>query len=647
MPITNSKDVLFKSKVNNYINEKVGTTTFAVTDVGNGYYTIGKSNGDVTLTYDGQNEAYIFTPNIGDAVSVLASNVSSISVDFITLNADAITLENMNITGSGIVNLGSISTVQNLSAISPAVLMADVVGATEDEPFFLYPNDIGYPTAGRIITIQSGEVMLEEYSSNTSIIVNDDATFILRAEQASEVTINGEGSSVILGSLEGQPTSISVNTKGTNHITGGMGADTIELGKGTDILYYALGDENYSSDSSTSGYDTIKNFSVGIDKISLLSRVGTSLTALSSLERFEDIEGSSITSEQDFIDNVLKSASFLALEENKAGIVVVDCDGEYAGTYLYVNDNIAELDEDKDLFIKMLDTTDLDAVGTLNVSDYFVEAEEVFKVTNVEGAVTFSGTARGNISLSIDGEMATFTKGSITATTTVELTEETQITLALGQTLEDSAIDLNNIPIYGEGNVIVSGSVGDQTLNIWTSGINSITAGESSDKIWLGDSTANMGQDTIIIASGDSTATETDEIYFFELGVGKDILSFPSATVAGNITIGTGIIGEDITEGGATIGQMIITDGIVTFQAADDTTAVSINSTEALTAAVTYLSNEVLNGNTVAFEYDLGGGMLGTYIFQGNASEDIVVNLVGITSITNLNTAVVISEIIL
>ena len=647
MPITNSKDVLFKSKVNNYINEKVGTTTFAVTDEGDGNYTVGKSNGDVTLTIDEQNETYIFTPTRGEIVTIPLVDITSIVVDFITLNADVITLEDMAIAGSGIVNFGDFSTPpsQNMYTISPAVLMADIVGATEDEPFFLYPNDIGYPTAGRIITITSGEVMLEENSNNTSIIVNDDATFILRAEQASEVTINGDGSSVILGSIESQSTSISVNTKGTNHITGGMGADTIELGSGTDILYYALGDENYFSDSSISECDTIKNFSVIIDKMSLLSRVGTSLIPPSSLERFEDMEGDSITSEQDIKDKVFKSTSFLALEENKAGIVVVDS-GTYAGAYLYVNDDIAELDESSDLFIKMLDTTDLDAVGTLNVSDYFVEAEEIFKVTNIDSVVHFAGTANGNISLSIDSNTVTFTKGSVTAKTTVDLGDIERIHLDSWQTIVGSAADLTKL-IGGSGNVIVTGSAGDQTLYILTEGTNSITAGAGSDTIWIGDSTANMGQDTIIIASGDSTATETDKIYFFELGVGKDILSLPSAIVAGNITLGTEISGEDITVGGVTIGQMIISDGIATFQDADDTTAVSINSTDALTAAVTYLSNEVIDGNTVAFEYDLGEGTEGTYIFQGNASEDIVVNLVGITSITNLNTDVIISEIIL
>ncbi|MDY0233767.1 MAG: hypothetical protein RBS11_06980, partial [Sulfurimonas sp.] len=205
MPIVqpNSKDVLFKSKVNNYISEKAETTTtFALTDGGNGHYTIGNSNGDVSLSIDEQNETYVFTPTRGDAVSVLASSVSSIAVDFITLNADATTLDDMYITGSGIVNFGSFSTpYPNISYINPAILMADIAGSISGEPFLLYPSMIGNAGVGRIISIASGEVKLDIGHAllNTSIVVQENATFILEASQAEGAAISGEGNSVILG----------------------------------------------------------------------------------------------------------------------------------------------------------------------------------------------------------------------------------------------------------------------------------------------------------------------------------------------------------------------------------------------------------------------------------------------------------------
>jgi len=105
----NSKDVLFKSKVNNYISEKVSQSgavpLFTVTN-NSGIHNISKLNGDVSLSIDEQNETYVFTPTRGDAVAISLAYVTSIAVDFITLNADAEDLNGKNITGSGIVNFG-------------------------------------------------------------------------------------------------------------------------------------------------------------------------------------------------------------------------------------------------------------------------------------------------------------------------------------------------------------------------------------------------------------------------------------------------------------------------------------------------------------------------------------------------------------
>ncbi len=107
--MANSKDVLFKSKVNNYIGEKLSQNTtppaFSVTNDGNGNFTVGKFNGDVTLTLVSTD--YVFTPTRGDAVTISSAGVTSIVVDFITLNVDAATLNGMTITGAGIVNISA------------------------------------------------------------------------------------------------------------------------------------------------------------------------------------------------------------------------------------------------------------------------------------------------------------------------------------------------------------------------------------------------------------------------------------------------------------------------------------------------------------------------------------------------------------
>ncbi len=273
----------------------------------------------------------------------------------------------------------------------------------------------------------------------------------------------------------------------------------------------------------------------------------------------------------------------------------------------------------------------VDIAGNANCSgiDYAVPTiEAAFMVTDTNGIITFEGAATGNISLAIDSGTVTFTKGSVTAATTVNLGAITKITLAAGQTIADSAADLTK-PIDGAGSVIVTGTANDDVLYIWTSGTNSITAGEGSDTINLGEAEANEGVDTIIIAAGDSGVEVVDQIVYFE--VDKDKLDLPSTTIASDAISGGGSPDEDAIYNGVTIGQITITNGIVTFQAADDTTDVAVTSSDAVFAALSYLDQAVADEETVAFAYDLGSETNGTYLFQGNTNGDIIVDFVGIT----------------
>ncbi|MDD2448359.1 MAG: hypothetical protein PHS42_00910 [Sulfurimonas sp.] len=280
-----------------------------------------------------------------------------------------------------------------------------------------------------------------------------------------------------------------------------------------------------------------------------------------------------------------------------------------------------------------------DIAGNENSSAITYNVPEIatFTLGYNSGTVTFDGTTVGNILMSISGSTAVFTKGNI-STDTISMSNIQNINLASNQILEGSAADLHDIIIDGTGRVVVNSSAGDQTLKISTKGTNSITAGIGSDTIKLGDvdaSDANTGADTIIIASGDSTTVAPDAIYLFELD--KDRLNLPSTDIANDVTSwGSGSNTEDTDYNGVSIGQMSIINGIVTFKAADDTTPVSINSADALTAAISYLSTQIADGKTVAFEYNIDTEQQGTYIFQGDASEDIVVNLIG-TTVTDLS----------
>ncbi|WP_346799127.1 DUF4214 domain-containing protein [Halomonas sp. Bachu 37] len=81
-------------------------------------------------------------------------------------------------------------------------------------------------------------------------------------------------------------------------------------------------------------------------------------------------------------------------------------------------------------------------------------------VEDAEGNVTFDGTATGNITFTTDSEdNATFSREGVAATNTVAITQDTEINLAEGQTLELTAeqADLfGNGQITGDGDVVLN-----------------------------------------------------------------------------------------------------------------------------------------------------------------------------------------------
>lgn len=107
-----------------------------------------------------------------------------------------------------------------------------------------------------------------------------------------------------------------------------------------------------------------------------------------------------------------------------------------------------------------------------------------------------------------------------------------------------------------------------------------------------------------------------------------DKLHLPSDSVATNGLIGL----DDSTAGTGAIDFGTVTNGVIVFSDdAETPAAITIDSTDAMTAALTYLSANVSNGDTVAFDYDIDS-VSGTIVFQGDAGGDIAVNLIGVSA---------------
>ena len=127
----------------------------------------------------------------------------------------------------------------------------------------------------------------------------------------------------------------------------------------------------------------------------------------------------------------------------------------------------------------------------------------------------------------------------------------------------------------------------------------------------------NTDTDTIVIAAGDSTVSAYDSITGFDCGDGTkdDVLDLVSTVIKADGTYTNKFAGADVSS----------VKGILTVQGL---TVTNFN------AFLTYLGTEVADGETVGFAY--GGN---TYVFQGNATADIFVELIGLSNVTAIATS--------
>ncbi|VVP82126.1 hypothetical protein PS918_02401 [Pseudomonas fluorescens] len=118
------------------------------------------------------------------------------------------------------------------------------------------------------------------------------------------------------------------------------------------------------SHSTLADMDLFTGFTIGTDKIDLLSVTGGAVAQPAGLERLADI----FTADTGDLSGVLTTA-FTGTAANKASMVVIE-NGTAKGTYLYVNDADAAFSATADVFIQLVGVTPGD-VGQLKVGDYF------------------------------------------------------------------------------------------------------------------------------------------------------------------------------------------------------------------------------------------------------------------------------------
>lgn len=178
-----------------------------------------------------------------------------------------------------------------------------------------------------------------------------------------------------------------------------------------------------------------------------------------------------------------------------------------------------------------------------------------FLVTNDGGTVTFGGTATGDITFTLDGTVATFSRGGVTATTTADLATITKITVASGQTLSATAAQVTGKTIDGAGTVAVTAlqSTPNADLsNITATTFSASLAGGTQQS--PSEFSGNMGNAKFILSSGYAHLHSTNPTIgagaSFEIATGA-VLIAKSADLSGKTVTGGGVLGLAMAEGSA------------------------------------------------------------------------------------------------
>lgn len=216
-----------------------------------------------------------------------------------------------------------------------------------------------------------GGIDTVEYGFVGSRVVVNLATGLASGGAGNDVISNVENvkGSIFNDTLIGNSVANVLNgDNGNDSLNGGAGADTLTGGVGTDIFTFQFGQ------SLVSASDRITDFTIGTDKIDLLTQGGLAMNAPSSFTRAADSTATTLLNlaTQVFTDANGALASNQALGLNSAALVKVTS-GAIAGTYLAINDSTAGFQSNSDLLVNLTGLTGtLPALGSIVVSTFFV-----------------------------------------------------------------------------------------------------------------------------------------------------------------------------------------------------------------------------------------------------------------------------------
>ncbi|MDB9537282.1 hypothetical protein PN451_15850, partial [Dolichospermum planctonicum CS-1226] len=213
-------------------------------------------------------------------------------------------------------------------------------------------------------TVDNGEDVVTENLSEGTDRVNAFISYTL-TDNVENLTLTGSAN--LNGTGNDLNNSITGNT-GNNILNGGAGADTLRGGVGSDIFIFQF------EQSPVSGADRITDFAIGTDKVDLLTSLGVAMNAPTAFTRAANSTASTLTN---VVNSVFTDANGAltgnqALGVNSAALVSVTTSG-IAGTYLVINDGVADFQSSNDLLVNITGYSGtLPALGNIAVSSFFI-----------------------------------------------------------------------------------------------------------------------------------------------------------------------------------------------------------------------------------------------------------------------------------
>lgn len=402
-------------------------------------------------------------------------------------------------------------------------------------------------------------------------------------------------------------------------VLAGKGKNTVSLGAGKDVVVFAADDAKGDGTDDT----IIADFNFAEDKIRLTGQATgdvklTSVTPSSGVYSVDtsykfELTGGTTTD--------LSGAVILGRATTSSGVtttsqfIVADTKSIVAGS----GDDIIGIAAGKTGTVTGgagADTFIITKAGVMTVSDFVAGTDKVVLV----GAGT---TGDVNLSAAATVTSGTYDLGSTAGDFKFTLTDSTATDIK----------DIVQLGVQGQEFVIattkaaVGGSFADYVTV--TAGVaTTFTGGKGADIIGI---SAGGTAEKIVVAAGDSTTTGYDKVSGWALA-DKDVLDLPSTNV------GT-IVGKSAVQGitGATVSGGVIT----ALAGASTVDATNIN------AVIAFLAANIGGTDTFAlnYAYDKNGdndstdtGETGLLVFQGAASGLIMVDLVGVTGVTSIDT---------